>query len=490
MRDTCLPSVAGFAAATAKPARPRHAANRSGKILSLLSGFVIANALSACVQSEPEVTAARASTATIELPQADRVPGLSDPVPRAALPDNSHLGRDFMELSFYLESGRTLPRFTRFEGPVSITLSGNAPPVAATELGRLVSRLQREAGLNVTTKLGHTNTINVQFVPKATMRRAVPNVACFVVPNVTDWADYRSARGTARTDWAQLGVRQYATVFIPDPATPQEIRDCLHEEISQGLGPVNDLYRLPDTVWNDDNFHTVLTRFDMAVLRATYDPALHSGMSRPEVLSALPGVLARTNPRGGQMRALREDPTPRSYVQAITRALGASSGDAGRRNAAAQATQIAAARGWNDSRAAFAWFALGRLSLKKDPQAAIRAFLNAGAIYRRTPGAGIQAAHVDMQLAAFALASGRAQDAIQLVNRSLSPAISGENAALMATLYMIRAEGYAQLGNAAQSHQARLDMAQWARYGFGSDAAVQRRAGEVAALADAGARLN
>jgi len=490
MRDTCLPSAAGFVAATAKPARPLRSAKRSGKILSLLSGFVIASSLSACMQSDPEVTAARASSATIDLPLADPVPGLSDPVPRAALPDNSHLGRDFMELTFYLESGRALPRFTRFEGPVSITLSGNAPRVAATELGRLVSRLQREAGLNVTTKPGNANTINVQFVPKATMRRAVPNVACFVVPNVTDWADYRAARGTARTDWAQLSVRQHATVFIPEPATPQEIRDCLHEEISQGLGPVNDLYRLPDTVWNDDNFHTVLTRFDMAVLRATYDPALHSGMSRPEVLSVLPGVLARTNPRGGQMRGLREDPTPRSYVQAITRALGASSGDAGRRSAAAKATQIAAAQGWQDSRAAFAWFALGRLSLKTDPQMALRAFMNAGAIYRRTPGAGIQAAHVDMQLAAFALASGRAQDAIQLVNRSLSPAIAGENAALMATLYMIRAEGYDQLGNAAQSHQARLDMAQWARYGFGSDAAVQRRAGEVAALVDTGAQLN
>lgn len=154
------------------------------------------------------------------------------------------------------------------------------------------------------------------------------------------------------------------------------------------------------------------------------------------------------------------------------------------------AVQVAAAQGWHDTRMAFAWFALGRLSIKDDPDTALRAFANAGAIYRATPGAGIQASHVDMQLAAFALSSGRAQDAIALVNRALGPALQGENAALMATLYLIRAEAYETLGNSAQAQAARLDSAQWARYGFGTDAAVRARAAEVAALARSGARYN
>ncbi|KEO51671.1 DUF2927 domain-containing protein [Thioclava pacifica] len=492
MRITCLPreAVALVPASTEATPRNRRAVTRPEKLVRLLAAVMVTGALSACVPSSPEVTATRGSTELLDLPLVDPVPGLSNPVPAARLPDNSHLGRDFLELSFYLESGRPLPRFTRFEGPVSITLAGNAPPVAQTELNRLVRRLQTEAGLRVSAQPGNANTISVQFVPKSEMRRAVPDVACFVVPNVTSWSDYRGSRGSARSDWTQLTQRHSATVFIPEPATPQEIRDCLHEEVSQALGPVNDLYRLPDTVWNDDNFHTVLTGFDMTILRAYYDPALRSGMSRTEVQAALPAILARINPAGGQMRGLPEDPTPRAYVTAIATALGSGANDTRRRAAARQATQIAAAQGWTDSRAAFAWFALGRLSMKTDPDVAIRSYLNAGAIYARTPGAGIQAAHIDMQLAAFALGTGRAQDAIALVNRSLSPAISGENASLMATLYMIRAEAYAQLGNAAQAEQARLDMEQWARYGFGSDAAVRRRASEVAALADAGARMN
>ena len=447
--------------------------------------------LSACTGVPvSESPAARASSAAIELPLAEPLDLRAAPPPRATLPGNGQLARDFLELSFSLESGRALPRFTRFEGPISVQLSGQVPAVAPRELGLLVSRLKSEAGIAISTAPGAPNLVNVEFLPKRQMQAQVPNAACFVVPDVSNWQDYLTNRRSARADWAQLTRREQISVFIPSDATPQEVRDCLHEEISQGLGPVNDLYRLPNTVWNDDNFHAVLTGYDMTILRATYAPELRSGMSQPEVMAALPKVLARVNPGGGAVSGLAPDPTPQGYVRAISRALGGQASTEGRKGAAREALSIAASQGWNDTRTAFAWFALGRLSLQSDPQGAINAFVNAGAIYRRTPGAGIQAAHVDMQLAAYALASGRAQDAIQLVNRSFSAALSGQNAALMATLYMIRAEAYEQLGNGAQARQARLDMGHWARYGFGSDTAVQRRAAEVAALADAGARAN
>lgn len=453
--------------------------------------LALAGMLSACVATTPpESPAARASSAAIDLPLADPSIATSVPVPAAGLPSNAALARDFLELSFALESGRPLPRFTRFEGPVTIGLSGAVPGVAQTELSRLISRLNREAGLAVSAGRSATNHINVQFVPKAEMRAQVPNAACFVVPNVTDWADYKANRRAPKADWALLQTRTAASVFVPQDATPQEVRDCLHEEVSQALGPVNDLYRLPDTVWNDDNFHTVLTRFDMTILRAYYAPELRSGMSQPEVMSALPRVLTRINPAGGTVTRLREDPTPRTYANAIETAIGGRAGLARRKAAAMEAVQVSAAQGWNDTRTGFAWFALGRLSMKDDPSTALRAFVNAGSIYRATPGAGIQAAHVDMQLAAFALGSGRAQEAIALVNRSLDAALKEQNAALMATLYLIRADAYQAIGASAQAQQARLDSAQWSRYGFGSDTAVRARAAEVAALARSGTRSN
>ena len=53
--------------------------------------------------------------------------------------------------------------------------------------------------------------------------------------------------------------------FIPSDASPQEIRDCLHEEFAQGLG-LNDLYRLPKLSLMMTTSHDP-DDFDMMVLR-------------------------------------------------------------------------------------------------------------------------------------------------------------------------------------------------------------------------------
>lgn len=462
--------------------------------LRRLSALVAALSLAACSTIPVDSPTARASTSAVDLPVLESLPLVGTPVPQSRLGSNSELARDFAELSFNLESGRTIPWFSRFEGPITISMHGPAPAGASQEMSRLVGRLRNEAGINITAVNGAgaslQNSIFVEFVPKRAMNSAVPNAACFVVPNVASWEDYKSSRRTAKIDWAAVKQRTHATVFIPAEAAPQEVRDCLHEETAQGLGPLNDLFRLPDTVFNDDNFHTVLTRFDMTILKATYAPELRSGMSQPEAFAALARALPRINPTGGAVGgAPRVGDTPKAFVATLQRAIGAGSLSS-RKGAAREAIAIAASQGWNDTRMAFAWFALGRLSVNDEPAVAVQAFTRAGTIYRQIPGAGIQAAHVDMQLAAFALSTGQAQDAIALGNRSLGAALQGQNAALLATLYMIRAEAYDQLGNAGQAQQARLDSQNWARYGFGSDAAMRQRAAEVASLARAGSRLN
>ena len=470
------------------------ASSKDSYTLRGLPVFVAALTLAACTTLPVESPTARASTSATDLPVREILPLQGTPVPQSRLGTNSELARDFVELSFNLESGRTLPWFSRFEGPITISMHGPAPSGAAQELSRLVGRLRNEAGINVTTVNGAgaslQNSIFIEFVPKRAMNSAVPNAACFVVPNVASWDDYKANRRNTKVDWAAVKQRTHATVFIPAEAAPQEVRDCLHEETAQGLGPLNDLFRLPDTVFNDSNFHTVLTRFDMTILKATYAPELRSGMSQPEAFAALARALPRINPAGGAVGgAPNVGDTPKAFVAALQRAIGAGSLRS-RKDAAREAIAIAGSQGWNDTRMAFAWFALGRLSVNDEPAVAVQAFTRAGTIYRQIPGASIQAAHVDMQLAAYALSTGQAQDAIALSNRSLGAALSGQNAALLATLYMIRGEAYDLLGNPGEAQQARLDSQNWARYGFGSDAAMRQRAAEVSSLARAGSRLN
>ena len=403
--------------------------------------------------------------------------------PLPPIRSNAEIARDFLELSFRMESGRVLPRMTRYEEPVTLALTGAAPPTATADLARLLDRLRAEAGIDIETVTDPAEAgIVIQFLPRAWMQRLVPQAACFVVPGVGDWEEYRRFRRSDRVDWSRLERRTRAAIFIPSDTVPQEVRDCLHEEIAQALGPLNDLYRLPDSVFNDDNFHTILTGFDMLVLRATYDPALSSGLTEAEVAARLPAILARLNPAGGKGGLAPPDPTPRAFNEAIETAFGPSGSQARRFAAAEEAVAIASRMGWRDSRAGFAWFARGRLGLSGSLDAAVQAFLRARDIYRGEPGMELQAAHVEMQLAAFALSAGQPGEALILTRRAAPVVRRAENAALLATLELIRAEALAEMGQQDAARAARLDAMTWAGYGFGSAADVSRRVAEIEEL--------
>ncbi|SFP10346.1 DUF2927 domain-containing protein [Tranquillimonas alkanivorans] len=444
------------------------------------AAFLCAALLAACAPAGAPEVAERRAMYTGDLP-----PMRVFPAARATAParSNAAIAEDFLDLTFQLESGRALPVFTRFEGPITVRATGDLPPSLSPDLDRLITRLRREAGLDIRrVDAGRRASITVEAVPRAELQRAVPQAACFVVPRLQSWDEFRRERRGARVDWTTLRARDRMAVFIPADVSPQEVRDCLHEEVAQALGPLNDLYRLTDSVFNDDNFHTVLTGFDMLILRATYAPELHSGMSRAQVARALPGVLTRLNPNGRSGGREARGPTPRAWIDAIETALGPSTSEPRRRAAAREAVEIARDRGWRDNRLAFSLFALGRLSLGAEPETALAAFLQAGGLYARTPQTEVHEAHVAMQLAAFALSSGQATAAIDIVDANTDAVARAENAALLASLLMIKVEALELIGRTAEARALRREALGWARYGFGPDAEVRARIGEITAL--------
>lgn len=401
---------------------------------------------------------------------------------------NADIARDILDLTFHMESGRALPRFTRFEGPITVAMTGDVPASAHADLGRVMQRLRNEAGIDIRPANGAEASVTIDFQPRAAMRRAVPQAACFVVPRVSSFAGYRAARTSGATDWATLTLRERAAIIVPSDTAPQEVRDCLHEELAQAIGPLNDLYRLSDSVFNDDNFHTVLTGFDMLVLRAYYDPALKSGMTEAEVAARLPAILARLHPAGQGKGTGTARLAPRAWIEMVDDALTHRGGDGARKRAAERMLTIARAQGWNDNRLAFSFYALGRAQVRTSPAEATRAFRQAQAIWQRLPGGAVRSAHVDMQLAAFALADGHAAEALALTDRAIPVVKAAQNAALLSTLLMMRAEANAALGRDAEARGARLDSLGWARYGFGTDAQVRARLSEIAGLAASGGR--
>ncbi|WP_371157040.1 DUF2927 domain-containing protein [Jannaschia sp. 2305UL9-9] len=426
--------------------------------------------------------ATRASVATMT--RALPAPRRFDGAPSARLPvvPNGQMARDFMALSFQLETGRQLPVFTRFEGPITVAVEGTPPPTLGPDLDTLLERLRQEAGIDIgRAKPGEMGSITITALPRAKLQASVPGAACFVVPRVAGWQDYLSKRFSPEIDWTTLRSRSRASVFLPSDVSPQEIRDCLHEEIAQALGPLNDLYRLPQSVFNDDNMHVVLTDYDMTILRATYAPELASGMTQQQVAARLPGILARVNPQGRRPDTAPVAESTPEWNAAITGALAPGGSDRARLIAAQRAVTAAQAAGWTDARLPFSHLALGRAALATDPDAAISAFLTAGTGFRALFGDGIHAAHVAIQLGAFSLTSGQAESALRIIDRAIPAADDAQNAAVLATLLLLRAEAMEMQGARPEAARTRREGLAWGRYAWGDDV-LARRTAEVAAL--------
>ena len=445
-------------------------------------------ALASCTPSvdarQPQATRATVADMPAALPALRRFEG----APRVPVPaqPNGQLARDFMALTFKLETGRAVPRFTRFEGPVTVAVEAVAgapvPPTLEPDLADLIDRLRREARIDIRRAEGREmGSITITALPRSELQRVVPGAACFVVPRVAGWADYLSKRLGPATDWTTLETRRRASVFLPADVSPQEIRDCLHEEVAQALGPLNDLHRLPFSVFNDDNTHVVLTSWDMLILRATYDGALASGQSPDEVAERLPAILARINPDGR-----RPDGTPvaesgEDWTRAIRAATAAGGSDRARVKAAARAVELARLADWRDERLAFSLLSQGRAAMGVDGELAIASFLDAGTLYRQLDGEGIAWAQAAMQQAAVALSSGQPDGALAVLDRAIPVADGAQNASLLATLLLMRAQAVRLKGDTSEAARIRREGLAWGRYAWG-DRVLSHRAAEVAGL--------
>ncbi|MBY6065306.1 DUF2927 domain-containing protein [Leisingera aquaemixtae] len=454
------------------------------RLLSGIAAALAALALAGCTAPAARVEApTRAAAAPLALPPVKVFTPSPAPPPQRS---NAEIARDFLDLHFQLEGGSTLPHFTRFETPITLRVTGTPAPGLNRDLDALLARLRNEAGISVRRVSGADAGITIQSVSRAEIRRALPKAACFVVPNVSSLAEYRRNRRSPRTNWTQLRSREKLAVFIPNDVAPQEVRDCLHEELAQAIGPLNDLYRLPDSIFNDDNAHSVLTGFDMLILRATYAPELRTGMTRAEAAARLPAILARLNPGGARNATQWLPETPQDWAAAYEQALGPKSALRERLRAANRAAAIARSQGWTDHRRAQSHYTLGRMLSIREPELALQHFQTAQGFLQQQPGTGIHQAKLAVQLAAYDISAGNGAAALARLKPAVAAAAAHENAALLSTLLMLQAEALDLEGRETEARGVRLDSLGWARYGFGPDWVVEARLEEVAALRPSG----
>jgi hypothetical protein len=308
--------------------------------------------------------------------------------------------------------------FTRFELPITVSVTGNQPASLQHDLTRLLNRLRSEARIDIHQTQGQIANITINAVPRSEIRSVLPQAACFVAPNVSSMDEYRKARKSKQANWSQLRERTRLAIFLPNDVSPQEVRDCLHE----------------------------------------------------------------INPRGENIPATFQTRTPIQWKRAIESALGPAPNQGQRLAGANEALRIATAMGWQDQRRAFAHYAMGRVLQRNDPAAAHQHYVQAKKYYDMTPGTRLHLAYVATQLSAFAISQGAGAEALALIAPHVETARLNENAALLSTLMLLRAEALDLENRTSEARAVRLDSLGWARYGFGSDWAVRAKLREIASL--------
>lgn len=83
-----------------------------------------------------------------------------------------------------------------------------------------------------------------------------------------------------------------AVAVIRAELPPLLRQSCIHEELAQAMGLVNDSPDARPSIFNDDEEFALLTRHDELLLRMLYDPRLRPGMTEDEALPILHRIAA------------------------------------------------------------------------------------------------------------------------------------------------------------------------------------------------------
>lgn len=230
--------------------------------------------------------------------------------------DARDLSENFLRIAFFDEfsdeGGHLVPggaqsRLHRWEGPIRMALEfGPSVPAAQqaqdrTQVTAYLARLSALSGLRAEMVDAKPNYL-VMIQGPAERRAAKERILAF-------------APGTSRAALVSaLNMRNdvYCTVFsysngassrydsalavIRSELPPLMRKACIHEELAQGLGLINDSPKARPSIFNDDQEFALLSRQDALMLRLLYDRRLRPGMTLDEARPIVETIAAELLP--------------------------------------------------------------------------------------------------------------------------------------------------------------------------------------------------
>lgn len=200
---------------------------------------------------------------------------------------------EFAEMNGALVAGGGENTLHRWQGPMRVGLSfGASVPEAQrvadrAAVGEFTRRLARVSGRPVVlTDRNPNHTLFIlnpeeRSVAGAAIRAAAPATSAAAIRSVEQMRP--DIYCTAFTFTVGQGaVIDRAVSVIRGELTPKLRALCIHEELAQSMGLINDSPRARPSIFNDNEEFALLTRQDELMLKMLYDPRLKPGMTLAE----------------------------------------------------------------------------------------------------------------------------------------------------------------------------------------------------------------
>ncbi|MFV0474727.1 MAG: DUF2927 domain-containing protein [Pikeienuella sp.] len=235
----------------------------------------------------------------------------ADGAPADALYSNAELATNFNRIALFREYRReggtllqeeTATRLSRWDEPIRYQIVGQgATPADRAEYAGLAKRFSRLTGLRITETDREPNVSILILEPEeraAFIRALEKEGAAARMPLVTQWADSVAYPCIGQVGYLDPrdGRISGAMVLIKSELSGLLRRSCIHEELAQTLGLMNDAADVRPSIFNDDQEFALLTEHDETLLRILYDPRLRPGMTADEAMPLVREIVAEIRP--------------------------------------------------------------------------------------------------------------------------------------------------------------------------------------------------
>ncbi len=234
----------------------------------------------------------------------------TDPAPADAPFGNADLIRNFERIAFNMEFApgdalvaRSTPvDLVKWRSPVRWKLTGDgAAPRDRNSYRRLFARLHGLTGLEFQ-EVEDQPDLFILIAGPGLRRAFVEQLrlagAGSKIRILEEWAgnDLYPCVGQVGRSRERGGWKNKATIVIKAETAGLLRESCIHEELTQTLGLLNDDAGARPSIFNDDQEFALLTAHDELLLRILYDPRLRAGMNAEEGMPIVRRIVEEIGP--------------------------------------------------------------------------------------------------------------------------------------------------------------------------------------------------